>query len=265
MISLTIASLNTFGVTLNPYDLVLRYRAIADHFNTSSVEVLQFQEVFTYFHLTVFKHFLRTYPYSQYHPTYFGPKGGLVTFSRIPLGEREYVTFSKKYMPFGLSMLELLVQKGMLITRLKNLPVSLVNTHLTAAINQDWSKESKYSRKLYSEVSQFQKVLKGLSERVVIASGDFNIAKASKLYRRMFNLRLLYNPFENDNLPTRHQVFVSAGRKPNCIDYILIYGNKNRYVVNSRERIFTNKTNLGGSKIGYATDHIGLQISLKVK
>ena len=88
---LTIASLNTFGIGMNPYALSLRYKAIAHYFSVSHVDVIQLQEVFTYFHLVQLKELLKTHPYVYYDKAFLGPRGGIVTFSRYPLEKIEFI------------------------------------------------------------------------------------------------------------------------------------------------------------------------------
>jgi hypothetical protein len=49
--ALTLASINTQGIPLLGSQLPRRYRAIAQAFDASDVDVVSFQEVFTYYHL----------------------------------------------------------------------------------------------------------------------------------------------------------------------------------------------------------------------
>lgn len=265
MQSLTVASLNTFGVSLNFFNLILRYKAISNHFLNSSVDTINFQEVFTYFHLFILRGLLKKYPYCQYSPSYLGPRGGLIIFSRFPLVNTQYRSFNKRFIPRGLSLLEVIFQKGMLITESQDLGIIFVNTHFTAVLNQDWSQSSCYYSELASEVIEFQQVLKDkIPEKVMIASGDFNIARESDLYKQLVDFESLYNPFENDNTPTRQQSFMSTRKTPNCVDYMFIFGKKRLLIIKEKKHIFTSKVALSSCKIGYVSDHIGLQISFRI-
>lgn len=259
MNKLSIASFNTFGVSLNFYNLTLRYKAIADYFDTSNVDVIHFQEVFTYFHLSLLQNSLKNYPYCQYKKSYMGPRGGLVIFSRHVLTDTRFINFSKKFIPLQ-SKLELLTQKGILISRLRGFDISLINTHLTVVINHDWSNTSRYYQELASEINELHKVIKNNTKDAMIISGDFNIVRGSFLYKKLINLEQLFDPFKKDNRPTRHKAF--STRKPNCIDYVFIYGNKNMYKIVDKKYLFSNKIRLKNNQAGYASDHIGLQITL---
>lgn len=278
MSKLTIASFNTFGVSLNFYNLALRYKAIANYFNTSNVDVIHFQEVFTYFHLSLLQNSLKNYPYCQYKKSYMGPRGGLVIFSRYALTETHFISFSKEFIPLQ-SKLELLTQKGMLLSKVGNFGILLINTHLTAVINHDWNNTSKYCRELSSEINELHKIIKNKTKDMIITSGDFNIAKGSFLYEKLINLEQLFDPFKKDNLPTRHKtshkqslktllegkitnsVYKSA-RKLNCVDYIFICGNRNMYKIVNKKYLFSNKIRLKKNQVGYVSDHTGLQITL---
>ncbi len=254
--ALTVASLNTFGGVVDIYNLALRYKAIADYFNSSTVDVIQFQEVFTYLHLALFKYFLSGYQYCQFQASYMGPKGGLVTFSRHQLIKHRHINYSRHFVPYlGKSIIELFTQRGLLITEIKGFSVALINTHLTAVLNADWSQKSKYYKELSSEINEFHQLVNDESlNKIGIATGDFNTAKGSDLFWQLISCPRLNDPFEKDELPTRHQCFAALGRKTNCVDYIFVFGDKSLYKVKENKRIFTERP--------YASDHIGLQISL---
>src|SRR5437868_2071452 len=108
---LALASFNTFGIS-GPFNLFQRYKIIAEYFNNHEVDVINFQEVLTYFHLVLFKIFLRKYPFVQFSPSLIGPKGGLVTFSKYPLQKINYLSYSKKHIPIERVIFELIFQKG---------------------------------------------------------------------------------------------------------------------------------------------------------
>jgi endonuclease/exonuclease/phosphatase family metal-dependent hydrolase len=268
MNELTIASLNTFGGSLNTKSISERYQAIGNYFNTSSADVVHFQEVFTYFHLNLLKKNLPSFPHSAFIKSYLGPKGGLVTFSRHPFAKSRYILYSRPFIPFlGPSIIELLTQRGMLISQitLERKTLTFVNTHLTAVINHVWTFQSKYFRELIHEILQFHTTLSALkSEGIVITVGDFNIAKGSELYQKLIDFPLLIDVFSQDKTPTLHDSNRRTLKSPVRIDYFFCYGSQQKYKVLNKKNIFTQQVKLNSSHWGLASDHSGLEVRLKL-
>ncbi len=261
---LTIASLNTFGGVINLVDLAQRYKTIANYFENKKVDIINFQEVFTYYHLYLLNKWLKnSYPFCTFQYSYLGPKGGLVTFTKVQT-TKHYASYTRNFSTATKgSKLEFLTQRGILISKLKDLNITILNTHLTAVLNNDWSKDSIYFYELMSEVKQFQKVVRNnKNSKVLIASGDFNIAKDSVLYQKLINIPTLYDPFKKDILPTRHQHFSKLKRKTNCVDYIFIIGNTSLYKGEKKKYIFTRKTQLQNGNVDYISDHMGIYLRI---
>lgn len=125
MTQLTVASLNTLGVGSH---LRTRYRTIGRVFETSDVDVVNLQEVLTYYHLQLLRRSMPSYR-ASFRPSAAGPAGGLTTFSRHPVTTTSYRRLTA-------------VLKGALVTRLAD--VTIVNTHLSANRDGDWSPTSRY-------------------------------------------------------------------------------------------------------------------------
>ncbi len=264
---ITLATLNTLGNPFQVDNLVLRYAAIASFFEKSDVDVLHFQEVFSFPHLFILRRKLKSYRYCIYKKSYLGPKGGLVTFSRVPIEVKKYKSFSKKRIaPIKKSVLEFLFTKGMLIAKVRNSNLYLMNAHLSAVYTGDWSDNTMFKGRLSSEISEFNQELSLLSvdQNVTLISGDFNTAKASNFYDQLKKSPLLYDSFEKSSKPTYHPEYLPKGRTNNCIDYIFIYGNKKNYFVLDRERILEEKLPLSTTLKNYATDHIGLKVTVEL-
>lgn len=264
---LTLASFNTYGGVLDLYSLTSRYRAITNYFTNSAVGIINFQEVFTYYHLFLLKKLLKNYPFCIFEKSLFGPKGGLVIFSKYPLKKIRYESFIRNFIPFSLrSSLELLTQRGALVVKIEEFNLVLLNTHLTAVQNNNWSRDSIYFNELDNEIKQFHKIVKIEAKRnnTLIASGDFNIAKGTDLYRELIDYPFLNDPFKKNTSPTRHQSFASPNRKTNCVDYFFIFGSSKFYKVSKSKYIFTNKIFGQSQKNGYVSDHIGLQILFEI-
>lgn len=263
MRKLKLASINILGITLNFTTAKIRYQAIADYFNKSDIDVIFFQEVFSYFHLRILKDNIKEYPFCIYKPMFFGPKGGLVIFSKYKISNIFFVEYSLNKMPL-VSIPEKIFQKGILGGVIDDLDITLANTHLTAVINHDYSKSSKYFQNKIGEISEFHNTLKSIGEnKLVIVGGDFNIKKGSDMYKQLINFKDLDNVFK-EGKPTRHREFVSKGSEPNCIDYLFIVSDGVKHKITAKEYIFSEKSRLSNRKFGYISDHIGLSVNVQV-
>lgn len=264
---ISLATLNTLGTPFQVDNLILRYAAIASFFDTSDIDVLHFQEIFSYAHLYVLKRKLKSYKYCIYKKSYLGSKGGLVIFSRIPVEFVKYVGFTKKHVgTFKRSILESLFTKGMLIAKIKNSNQYLINVHLNAVYDGDWSENTKFKERLSNQIDQFNNELLNLpqGESVTLISGDFNTAKESKFYDQLIKSPLIHDIFGKSNKPTFHSEFLPKNRKNNCIDYIFIFGTKKNYFVLDRKRIFEEMVSLNSTLRNFASDHIGLQVTIEL-
>lgn len=237
MTHLTVASLNTRGV--GPH-LRTRYGVIGSVFETSDVDVVNLQQVLTYYHLHLLRRSMPSYR-ASFRPSAAGPAGGLVTFSRRPVTTISYHRLSA-------------VLKGVLVTRLPD--VTVVNTHLSANRDGDWSPRSRYYGLHQTQLADLATYV-GAVEQPAVVCGDFNVARDSSLYRDFIRDSVLTDAFGNDCPPTFHQAFLGPGQSPHCIDYVLLSG---PITVESAELTFTDK--LGEI---YATDHLGLHVRLRRK
>lgn len=260
MKKLTISTLNIYGMSLNIPDLLNRYQAIAEILDNSKIDIINFQEVFSHLHLKILCKRLDNYPFCIYKKSFLGPKGGLVIFSKLPLTNIGFTRFPSDGLPV-LSAPELMLQKGILSAELKEMNITLINTHFTAVIDNNYSCQGKYFKYKTSEIQTFKDFVdKNNHNKNVIACGDFNIKKGSDLYLDLLKMKKTYNPFAVNKEGTRHREFVSGNRKPSCLDYILIIGNK-IYKVTNKQLLFSHKIKLVNQRVGYVSDHIGLQIT----
>lgn len=262
---ITFASLNVlgfpFGLVFKPQRASLRYRVIAEYFNSSDVDVLNFQEIISYAHLSLMQKHLKYFPYSAYKRSYFGPRGGLVTFSRTPITLIDFQDFHKSFYPFDRSMVEAFITKGMLVSKTDNNDLFL-NTHLATTHDENWTENGKYFTFMRRQIGEFHAYIEYISKKYsssqMIVSGDFNISRESVLYDELMSLNGLQDVFSDNHLPTYHKPFVRFG-DPYCIDYIFTYGKK--LPVDNQRYIFTDRVVLNSKRVDYASDHVGLQIS----
>ena len=251
MTRLTVASLNTRGVPLFSSDLRSRYTAIAKAFETSDTDVVNLQEVFTYYHLRLLRTSMPSYR-ASFRPSAAGPAGGLVTFSRHPVTGTTYKRFPTppvaeiRALP-RMSRLTASLQ-GMLRTGLPG--ITILNTHLSANRDGDWSPTSRYHGLQQTQLTTLAQYA-GTVEEPAVLTGDFNIARDSSLYRNFLGNSRLTDAFGDDCPPTFHQAYLPPDRPPHCIDFVLLSGPK----------LTVESAHLDDS---YPSDHLGLTVRLLI-
>jgi endonuclease/exonuclease/phosphatase family metal-dependent hydrolase len=255
---LTIASLNTRGIPLLGSHLAERYGAIAGAFEAAAVDVVSFQEVLTYYHLRQLTRRMPSFRYVSYRPSAVGPAGGLATLSRIPVTASEYERFP---IPPATSMVTLpwltrfkASLKGTLLTRLAQPRMCVVNTHLLANVDGDWSESSRFYAAHQGQLAALARVVDSLSDPSVVC-GDFNIASDSTLHRDFMIDTGLVDAFGGQCPPTFHARYLGPGKSPHCIDFVLIAGSSIK--VESADLMFTDKLPMSAGP-AYVSDHKGL-------
>ncbi|GAB2592927.1 endonuclease/exonuclease/phosphatase family protein [Kribbella endophytica] len=247
----SVATLNTRGTPVRGPQLADRYRAIGAFFDGSDVDVVNFQEVHTYYHSRLLRTAMPSYDVS-FRPSLVGPAGGVVTFVRRSVGARSY-----RRLPIGA---EHDVRrwprtkarfKGVLLTRLDDLWIA--NTHLLANPAGDWSDDSRFTPIHRGQLDALARVVESLDGPVVLC-GDFNVARDSTPYEEFLKRAGLVDAFNGECPPTFHTDYLGAGKSPHCIDFILTRGLE----VESAEQILADKVNLPGGP-AYVSDHVGLR------
>jgi endonuclease/exonuclease/phosphatase family metal-dependent hydrolase len=236
MSRLTIASLNTRGIPLLGSRLRERYRAIGQEFERSDVDVVNCQEVLTYYHLRQLAQSMPSYPRVSYRRSALGPAGGLVTFSRLPVKATQY-----SRLPGWL--------KGILVTRLASAYV--VNTHPQANVDGDWSESNRFYRTHREQLAALADIVDALPGPAVVC-GDFNVPRESDLFRTFITETHLIDAYAGACPPTFHASYLPPGRTSQCIDFILITGAFN---VESADLMITDPS---------LSDHLGLRATLHV-
>lgn len=201
---LNVVTFNVSGLPYPPH-LPLRMRAIAAYFDTSDVDILLFQEVHTYKLLRFLKNNLPSYTHGTYVRTVFGPKGGLVIFSRKSVDGVRFTGVTNG------------TKKGMLITRING--VTIVNVHLSANKDGDWSPHNRYHAKQSIQLNDVARQLSQIGGKMVVG-GDFNVARHSDLYDMFVDRTHLLDTAGANNIPSFHAAFLPADRVSECIDFI---------------------------------------------
>jgi len=255
---------------LIPYPV--RHKAICKLFENSNVDVINFQEVFTYRNLRLLKNNLPSYKYVLFVPYAFGPRGALVTFSKIPLGKVGYASYFSSAMEADRSNLPKLsllrsTLKGMMVLQAKSLPLTIINTHLLYNVDLDWSPSSRSNSIQKAQLGKLEETTKAqykLNPRNnVVVAGDLNVETGSELIKGFLDASSLYDFFEDDDKPSFHNEYVPSPKFRHRIDYLLTNNQKSASASGTR-RIFTEKVKLANDQTVYLTDHQGLVVTMSL-
>ncbi|MFI5956298.1 endonuclease/exonuclease/phosphatase family protein [Cryptosporangium sp. NPDC051539] len=246
---LRVATLNVCGLPpllsrMPP--LARRAAAFGRVIEDTAVDVFNVQEAWGRRALGALRPALPSFPHVAFVPTRTGgPSGGLVTFSRHPLGPPVFRSFRGTAPRTGTAVFR--ARRALTASRQGMLTVPLdghtiVNTHLTSNRDGDWSETSRYYRFHCDQLDLLHSVL----ETATIVSGDFNIAADSPLYPRLVGD--WHDPFAGSAAVTYHPEFLPPGARGHRIDYLLTRGD-----ATGPEVLFAGK--LSGL---WASDHLGL-------
>ncbi|WBQ08604.1 endonuclease/exonuclease/phosphatase family protein [Kribbella sp. CA-293567] len=226
-----------------------RYAAIAAAFETSSVQVVNFQEVLTYYHFRLLAQGLPTFR-GVYRPSAAGPAGGVVTFSRLPV---ESVRYQRSPAPRSteLSLRWRGFLKGALVSRIDGM--CFVNVHLLANTDGSWSAENRFHPIHRAQLASFARLLGEVASPCVV-TGDFNIPRHKSLVQEFLATTGLADAFDGQCPPTFQAAYLSVGMRSQCIDFALLSGVK----ATDTELLFPNEK----PGLGYVSDHLGLRARL---
>ena len=253
--TVTVASLNIRGVPLVGSRLTARCQAIGAFFEASDSDVVCFQEVHTYYHLRQLARQMRSFPYISFWRTLPGPAGDVVTFARLPVSATAYQGFGVSRATPGIRRQTRLTarMKGALVTRLARPGMSIINTHLVANTDGDWSSTNRFSPLHRAQLAVLGRVVDGTPAPAVVC-GDFNIDRDSALFSQFITDSALSDAFEGSCPATFRVEYLPAGARPRCIDFILTAG---EVKAEATEVLFTGKQPLCDG-LGHVSDHVGL-------
>jgi endonuclease/exonuclease/phosphatase family metal-dependent hydrolase len=263
----TVGTFNTWGIPLSSPFVTERYYALCQQIERSGLDLLHLQEVWFYHLLAILQRQLPTYPYLVYQHGIFGPQAGLVTLSRFPLEQKQYIDFPPVGAPprkhWWKRAMEPLKHKGVLLCSIPQRSLTTCNCHLLANMTDDWSQASPYYGAHLHALQRLATLLNGLAEQEkdLLIMGDFNIPRQSDLYQQFVSLSHATDVFEQEESPTYHREFWP---NPQRLDYIFLRVKKNGEQIPVRQKglLFADKVQLSNGKNHYLSDHMGLMATL---
>jgi endonuclease/exonuclease/phosphatase family metal-dependent hydrolase len=178
-----------------------RLGALAEVIERSDYDVVCLQEVISPRNLAHLRRCAPSFTHIAHAPVFPLVRGGLVTLSRRPVTRRHFQPYSltRPARP------EWLMRKGALVTRVR-FPdgfLTVVNTHLTANMDGDWSPANAATKAEKAELAELAALVGELDPaEPTVVLGDFNVPRAHALFREFASTTGLRDALDGDTAPT---------------------------------------------------------------
>lgn len=195
-----------------------------------------------------------------------GPAGGLVSFSRLPLGTVSFTSFGAIDPRAGTPVFRILKAlnsrlQGVLTVEVPGRQALVGNVHLSANRDGDWSAGNRHHLFQRAQLTALHDALRRArtpGAEVTIVSGDFNISSGGPLYPHIVEHGTWRDPFAEADPPTFHAEFLPPGRAAHRIDYLLVSGDARKHPVTEAALMFGEPVSLPGHPRTFLSDHVAL-------
>ena len=179
--------------------------------------------------------------------------GGVATLTRMPAEGSAYEVYrTGVWFEWG-------ARKGFLTTRLRpgGTHLTVINTHLLANYDEDWSPGNRYAKKLRDELCQLAAAVRQVpDDQLLVVAGDFNVPLASPLFQEFLAGCGLRPAFNWDG-------YLPGQRGWPAIDNVL-YRAPHGHPVRARARTcFGELVELEDGRRAYPSDHLGVLAELE--
>lgn len=263
MESFSLLTLNCFGAP--GVTTAARLRRLAQTLNESAYSVVCLQEVQTHRYRSLLTDACSAcYPAHAYQHFVHAPKGGLLTLSRYEILQQEFALFQERGLWYTPALTDWILHKGMLITQIRrgNLPIVVLNTHLTANYTGNWKPSNAFARQEHREIQQIAAAVNEQPpDALVIVCGDFNIPRGNWMYEMLLTSTGLIDPLSGDSRPTFRPHRGMGSRYAVPIDFALYRAPITMEVTVDSNLRFQQPERIDGRKL-YISDHAGVELTL---
>ena len=242
----------------------LRRRALGDILDRSELDVVCLQEVLWRWGVVEIRDICSTLPNVAYAAQGPMTTGGLVTLSRWPIAQHRYVVYQVRTARRR-PRIDWFLRKGLLVTRcvIAGQPVTVVNTHLMANSDGDWSRTNRYSIALRAELLQLAQELAAVDAGVpMLVMGDFNVPRGSWLFDEFVATTGLRDVMAGDARPTFRPT--PRLRTVPAIDHLLVRSSASHKIVAHARLVFEEPVSLPGNRSVHLSDHYGIESAIEL-
>jgi endonuclease/exonuclease/phosphatase family metal-dependent hydrolase len=176
----------------------------------------------------------------------------------------EFILYRDRGLWYTPALADWILHKGVLISRLTvdNLPVIILNTHLTANYSGDWSRTNMFARQEHRELQQIAEIVNAQpSESLVVVCGDFNIPRGSWLYHTFLESSGLTDPLHDSAEPTFRPHARMPARYAVPIDFAL-YRAPFLPSLQVESTLRFKEKSINGTRQHYLSDHLAVELRL---
>jgi endonuclease/exonuclease/phosphatase family metal-dependent hydrolase len=262
-----LVTLNCLGV---PFIQNTRTRlaTIARELDRPSIDVICLQEVQLSRYVPLLRQSFSNFPFTAFEPFLYAPKGGLMTLTRQPLDHSYFSLYTRRGWWHSPSAADRLLHKGVLITELTcaGQSVIILNTHLTANYDGDWSRSNRYARLEQAQLHQLAAIINQLDRQsLIIIAGDFNFPRHSWLYDEFVEATSLFDPLNGHTKPTYYPIFRMPERYHQPIDQVFIRPPAGYKLAVTADLLFEEELPLTSGALGRVSDHAAIQLNLTLR
>ncbi|BCJ46217.1 hypothetical protein GCM10010168_51660 [Actinoplanes ianthinogenes] len=174
-------------------------------------------------------------------------KGGLLLLSRRPIERWRFV----RYPMSGPMRTEFLMRKGALIAEIGDLVV--VNTHLSANRDDDWSPTNRYTLVERAELDVLAGILADIDQsRPLVVAGDLNLPRTASVLADFRTAAGLTDVLAGDARPTYRPT--PRWPEPPALDHLLVRGG----ITARADLVFQDEMALPDGRRVHLSDHYGI-------
>jgi endonuclease/exonuclease/phosphatase family metal-dependent hydrolase len=237
-------------------DVRPRLRVLGALLETSAYDVVCLQEVMYRANALLLRRLAPSYRYHAHQGSLL-LKGGLVTLSRLPVVDAGFV----RYPMTAPARPEFLMRKGAQTVTVETGggPVTVVNTHLSANRDDDWSAGNRYTRLQRGELDRLGGVVGAVpAGRPLVLVGDLNVPRDSPILDRFLASAGLEDARAGDAEPTYRPT--TRWPNPPAFDHVLL-----RPGLAARTTlVFKDEVVLAGGRPEFLSDHYGVEADVRL-
>lgn len=240
-----------------------RLAAIGSLLEEGQFDLVCLQEVTFKRHARLLASRMPSYRPPLYRSVALGVMGGLVTFARADVKRQSYEIFRRRGDWGNLGTFDRLARKGFLTTwfEVGGEPLILVNTHLLANYDEDWSPRNRYAVQQLDELGQLADALCNLERKaLLLVAGDFNVPAAHPMLAEFMSRTDLHNSAETAAATYRS---IRPDAPDQQIDHILYRPPQGASIAATSKLHFEEELPVTGGRTLFASDHFGVEAALE--
>jgi endonuclease/exonuclease/phosphatase family metal-dependent hydrolase len=239
-------------------DVRARLRALGAILDEAAYDVVCLQEVMYRDNAHLLHRVARSYPHRACSGTVL-LKGGLVILSRWPIARCRFTRYpmTRPVRP------ELLMRKGAQVATVEVAGgrLAVVNTHLSANRDDDWSPENRYTRVERAELTHLAGLLSAIDPALpLVAVGDFNLPRDSSVLAEFRAAAGLRDALAGNTEPTYRPT--AEFPSPPAFDHVLVRSAPGRELTARARLVLQDAVALADGRSVYLSDHYGIEAEL---